>query len=118
MGFDNTLREDDRDLMFLDWAAEVILRQVEQTYVPESQTIRETLSDQTLDAIVGTQNLKSSNATAGQYLEEEIEVLFKREEVPLEIDLTICRVEINGSQYAVLEVVVQDNLICLTCKKR
>lgn len=82
MDINATQLAEDRDRIFDDWGEPFTLRQVTQSFVPETQQIAEDVVESTLTGIIGVSPTHSTLDTRGQSNTVDLVVRVKTEDFP------------------------------------
>ena len=93
---------EDRDRIFDDWGEEFTLRQVTQSFVPETQQITEDVTDSVLIGIIGASPTSPTPDTRGQSSSLDLVVRVKVEEFPASPGDVTYRIVSHGTEYVVI----------------
>jgi hypothetical protein len=102
MQIDATQLAEDRDRIFDDWGEPVTLRQVTQSFVPETQQIAEDVVESMLTGIVGTSPTQPVPDSRGHAHTIDLVVRVKSEEFPAAEGDISYRIVSNGTEYDVI----------------
>jgi hypothetical protein len=101
MNIDANITEGDRDQCFADWGVSVVLREVTQTYDPETGAIGEAYLDHEVTAIVGAARTELQQGTAGQHARRELRFLVRADDLPSGVEPRTARVVYQGVEYRI-----------------
>ncbi len=101
MNVDTVITAADRDQCFADWGVPVVLREVTQTYDPETGALAETYVDHATTAIVGRAQIDSQPGTAGQHAARELRFLIRSDDLPSGVEPRSARVVYQGVEYRI-----------------
>jgi hypothetical protein len=104
MDINATQLAEDRDRIFADWGEPFTLRQVTQSFVPETQLISEDVVESTLTGIIGTSPSSPTPDTRGQSSTVDLVVRVKAEEFPAAAGDVTCRIVSHGTEYDVISL--------------
>lgn len=102
MEINATQLADDRDRIFDDWSEPFTLRQVTQSFVPETQQIAEDVVESTLTGIIGVSPTHPTLETRGQSNTIDLVVRVKTEDFPSAPGDVTYRIVSNGTEYDVI----------------
>ena len=101
MNVDSVITAADRDQCFADWGVPVVLREVTQTYDPETGALAETYVDHAITAIVGRAQIDLQPGAAGQHAARELRFLIRSDDLPSGVEPRMARVVYEGVEYRI-----------------
>ena len=101
MNVDSFITVADRDQCFADWGVPIVLREVAQSYEPESGALDESYVDHAITAIVGAASNESQAGTAGQHAQRELRFLIRAEDLPSGVEPRSARIVYQGVEYRI-----------------
>lgn len=101
MNVDAVITAGDRDQCFADWGVPVVLREVTQTYDPETGALGEVYVDHEITAIVGVGRTELQAGTAGHHARRELRFLIRAEDLPSGVEPRTARVVHEGVEYRI-----------------
>jgi hypothetical protein len=100
----NELAKRDRERGFADWGTEVVLRQVGQTFDPQTGLLTETFADREVQAIAGDAALAAIGQTAGHGNQFGQMFLVRSDDMEADVNPRLLRVVHGGREYRVEEL--------------
>jgi len=101
MNVDSALTVADRDQFFADWGVPIVLREVAQSYEPESGVLDESYVDHAITAIVGAASNEAQAGTAGQHALQDVRFLIRSDDLPSGVEPRSTRVLYQGVEYRI-----------------